>query len=121
MVSVYPITPGAEDRESALAINADVSVYTIGFTLLTVDAPPSPEPYANPHPHPSPNPTLNPHPRPHPNPSPNPPPPPSSSPQVYAYLVAISPKDMLASRYGLMFFGLVSSGTLKLTLTLTLT
>ena len=66
MVSVYPITAGAADREYAIAVNADVSVYTIGFTLLTVDAPPSPEPYANPHPHPSPNP--NPQPAPPPSP-----------------------------------------------------
>mmetsp|Transcript_14418 Transcript_14418/g.34118 ORF Transcript_14418/g.34118 Transcript_14418/m.34118 type:complete len:977 (+) Transcript_14418:69-2999(+) len=64
VVTVYPITDGALDREGDKAVDADVSLFTIGIQLLT----------------------------------------------VYACLVALSPKDMMKSRLGLMAKGLLASG-----------
>ena len=46
-MTVYPITDGALDREGDKAIDADVSLFTIGISLLTV-AYPTPTPYPNP-------------------------------------------------------------------------
>ena len=54
VVSVYPITAGALDREAAIAIGGDVSLFTIGIILITVYTPPSPEPYPRPAPPPEP-------------------------------------------------------------------